>query len=69
MKSGFLCFNFSYRRSTSSWLRPPFPFPVTLTVGSPPKIIQLFFDVIALDGPPGKRQMTRADKNTTPSQK
>ena len=27
------------------------------------------FDVIALDGPPGKRQMTRADKNTTLSQK
>ncbi len=27
------------------------------------------FKVIALDGPPGKRQMTRADKNTTSSQK
>ena len=27
------------------------------------------FEVISLTGPPGKRQMTRADKNTTPSQK
>ena len=40
VKLNFLSFNFSYRRNTSSWLRPPFPVPVTVTVGSPPKIIQ-----------------------------
>ena len=40
-----LCSEFSIclkMRRTNSWLRPPFPFPLTSTVGSPPKIMQDF---------------------------